>query len=316
MWRAGRAAWDQVKVGGETEMSSWLGLGRRGQRGEGNGPEAQAIGIMLQLEARAGSCRRGRESVHHLSHEYEKGIFAGQKMHVHVIYTKRTCSNGLDEPRHLGERTGSTHSVDASIEFRIIRHLCGATLQVSDIIKQQSCEASADVRAYFAQTTLPLVVTRPSSLTLTSTTVPLVMTPSWVYMGDCGFFLTPMMGSWNVACNSGCVTLAFFMRRAIGRMKRSIFTGLRVKLSGTKVAAHQLMVSAQDTTVGHDVRTFGHHAFPAFLLALARLHHLEDLFFRNPTDLGQRNRILARFFLPLLLERTAKRLGLVLLLPI
>ena len=49
--------------------------------------------------------------------------------------------------------------------------------------------------AYLPQTTLPPVVTRPSSLTLTSITVPLVMTPSCVYSGEDGFFLTPMMGS-------------------------------------------------------------------------------------------------------------------------
>ena len=29
--------------------------------------------------------------------------------------------------------------------------------------------------------------------------VPLVMTPSCVYMGDCGFFLTPMRGRQKVA---------------------------------------------------------------------------------------------------------------------
>lgn len=80
--------------------------------------------------------------------------------------------------------------------------------------------------AYLPHTTLPPAVTRPSSCggrrrvqqgeksgrpvigrslrtdTFTSMTVPLVMTPSWVYMGDCGFFLTPMIGSWKVALSS------------------------------------------------------------------------------------------------------------------
>merc|ERR1711977_497908 len=67
-------------------------------------------------------------------------------------------------------------------------------------------------------------------------TVPFVITPSWVYIGDCGFFLTPMIGSWKVALSSGCVTLAFFTRRAEGRMKRSSLGGFRVKSSPTKVA--------------------------------------------------------------------------------
>ena len=57
--------------------------------------------------------------------------------------------------------------------------------------------------AHLPQTTLPLVVTRPSSETLTSTMVPLVRTPSWVYRGFWGFFLTERMGSWTVTPSSG-----------------------------------------------------------------------------------------------------------------
>lgn len=56
--------------------------------------------------------------------------------------------------------------------------------------------------AYFPNTTLPPAVTIPSSETLTSMTVPLVRTPSWVYIGDCGFFLTPRICNWNVAFKS------------------------------------------------------------------------------------------------------------------
>ena len=36
---------------------------------------------------------------------------------------------------------------------------------------------------------------------LTSTTVPFVMTPSCVYIGDWGFFFTPIIGRQNVAFN-------------------------------------------------------------------------------------------------------------------
>ena len=56
--------------------------------------------------------------------------------------------------------------------------------------------------AYFPKTTLPPAVTMPNSETLTSMTVPFVSTPSWVYIGDCGFFLTPRICSWNVALRS------------------------------------------------------------------------------------------------------------------
>mmetsp|Transcript_1815 Transcript_1815/g.3305 ORF Transcript_1815/g.3305 Transcript_1815/m.3305 type:complete len:232 (-) Transcript_1815:192-887(-) len=89
--------------------------------------------------------------------------------------------------------------------------------------------------AYFPQTTFPELVTSPSSLTFTSMTVPRVMTPSSVYMEDCGFFLTPMMSSWKVALSSGCVTCAFLKRRPIGLINRSYLGGFRVNPSPTKV---------------------------------------------------------------------------------
>mmetsp|Transcript_129209 Transcript_129209/g.313893 ORF Transcript_129209/g.313893 Transcript_129209/m.313893 type:complete len:211 (+) Transcript_129209:511-1143(+) len=44
-----------------------------------------------------------------------------------------------------------------------------------------------------------------------------------------------MISRWNVACSSGWVTCAFLKRRAIGRIKRSNFGGLRVKPSPTTV---------------------------------------------------------------------------------
>mmetsp|Transcript_19661 Transcript_19661/g.39855 ORF Transcript_19661/g.39855 Transcript_19661/m.39855 type:complete len:299 (-) Transcript_19661:181-1077(-) len=89
--------------------------------------------------------------------------------------------------------------------------------------------------ANFAQATFPDVVTRPKSLTFTSMTVPFVTTPKLVYRALLGFFLTLRMSNWNVVLSSGCVTLAFFMRNPVGRMKRSYLGGLRVKFSPTKV---------------------------------------------------------------------------------
>uniref|UniRef100_A0A2M4C634 Putative secreted protein n=1 Tax=Anopheles marajoara TaxID=58244 RepID=A0A2M4C634_9DIPT len=89
--------------------------------------------------------------------------------------------------------------------------------------------------AYFPHTTLPDCVTRPSSEMFTSITVPLVITPRLVYIGDDGFFFTPIIGRWKVAFSSGCVTCALLNRSAIGRMKRSYLGGLRVKFSPTYV---------------------------------------------------------------------------------
>ena len=43
--------------------------------------------------------------------------------------------------------------------------------------------------------------------------VPFVRTPNDVYRGDVGFFLTPMIGRWKVAFNSGCVTWALLYLR-------------------------------------------------------------------------------------------------------
>lgn len=63
------------------------------------------------------------------------------------------------------------------------------------------------------QMTFPPCVTNPSSLTLTSMTVPLVMTPSVVYSVEEGFFFTPRMGKQNVAFSSGWVTCAFLNLR-------------------------------------------------------------------------------------------------------
>lgn len=57
-----------------------------------------------------------------------------------------------------------------------------------------------------------------------------------MYKLDCGFFFTPMIFKWNVACNSGCVTCAFLKRIPVGRTKRSNFGGFRTNPSPTKVA--------------------------------------------------------------------------------
>lgn len=52
--------------------------------------------------------------------------------------------------------------------------------------------------------------------------VPLVITPSPVYIGELGFFLTPIIGRQNVAFSSGCVTCAFLNLNACNVVKLSV----------------------------------------------------------------------------------------------
>lgn len=89
--------------------------------------------------------------------------------------------------------------------------------------------------AYLLQMTFPVCVTSPNSLTLTSSIVPFVMTPSPVYNCDCGFFLTPKISNWKVVFNSGWVTFAFLNLSPVGLMNLSYLGGLRVKFSPTNV---------------------------------------------------------------------------------
>ena len=83
--------------------------------------------------------------------------------------------------------------------------------------------------AYFPQMTLPPCVTRPNSLTFTSMTVPLVITPKVVYSGDEGFFFTPRTGRQKVAFSPGCVTWAFLKYNPIGLMNLSYLGSFRVR---------------------------------------------------------------------------------------
>lgn len=74
---------------------------------------------------------------------------------------------------------------------------------ITHALTQPSFSGTLVICAHLPQTTLPVVVTRPSSETLTSIMVPLVKTPSWVKRGLLGFFLTERMGSWTVTPSSG-----------------------------------------------------------------------------------------------------------------
>lgn len=69
----------------------------------------------------------------------------------------------------------------------------------------------------------------------TSMIVPLVTTPSEVYIGPFGFFFIPMISRLKVHFSSGWVTWALVNRRPVGRMKRSYFGGFLVNPGPTKV---------------------------------------------------------------------------------
>lgn len=115
------------------------------------------------------------------------------------------------------QKSRKKECVAAPVKFRIVRNL--------RVLSPNNFAASSD-ETKFLQKARSAGGSREGgdehTETLTSITVPLVMTPSCVYcrgseckrekgapkdgsgltIGDCGFFLTPMMGSWNVAFNS------------------------------------------------------------------------------------------------------------------
>lgn len=69
-------------------------------------------------------------------------------------------------------------------------------------------------------------------------TVPFVITPSEVYIGEDGFFLTPMIGRQNVALSSGCVTCAFLKRNAC-----RIDDTIKTWNDGVKETLHRMFAS-------------------------------------------------------------------------
>ena len=152
----------------------------------------------------------------------------GKAQHIDV---QRTTTN-FSKQRNLHEQD----RVNAPVALRVVGDLCVLACPRTPsplALTPDDVPAVQRMAWNVPHTTLPDVVTRPSSLTLTSITVPFVITPSVVYSWLLGFFFTPMMSRWKVACSSGCVTCAFLNRIAIGRMKRSYFGGLRVKPSPT-----------------------------------------------------------------------------------
>lgn len=66
--------------------------------------------------------------------------------------------------------------------------------------------------------------------------VPLVITPSEVYIEPFGFFFTPIISRLKVHFSSGCVTWDLVNRSPEGRMNRSYLGGFLVKAGPTNVA--------------------------------------------------------------------------------
>lgn len=92
-------------------------------------------------------------------------------------------------------------------------YFTGQSLHNTPVNKDSKLVLQCSQFNYLPQITLPPCVTRPSSLTFTSMTVPLVITPNDVYKGEDGFFFTPRIGRQKVALSSGCVTCAFLKRK-------------------------------------------------------------------------------------------------------
>ena len=175
--------------------------------------------------------------------------------------------------------------------------------------------------AHRPHTTFPPAVTIPNSLTFTSTIVPLVSTPNCVYMGFCGFFFTLRIGSCTVTASSGCVTLAFLYRRPMGRMKRSYFTGRRVKsgpTEGTQSVSANQSIRRRERIAGRYTKSrLCNHAFPPLLRRLLpRLHNLEHLLLAYPPHLRQWHAELRRLLIAFLLDLTAQCFGFISLAPI
>ena len=120
------------------------------------------------------------------------------------------CSgNALEKPSCYATTCTSTQHEDERMSYHCIevrsvsmRHTSRRQDIQRTALIQPSFSGLLVICAYFPNTILPPAVTSPSSDTLTSMTVPFVMTPSCVYIGDCGFFFTPKICSWKVALRS------------------------------------------------------------------------------------------------------------------
>lgn len=130
--------------------------------------------------------------------------------------------------------------------------------------------------------------------------VPLLRTPSWVYIGLEGFFFTPIIGSCTVTFSSGCVTLAFLYRNPIGLMNRSYLTGRLVKSGPTNVGrviildfyehCCRIRLKPKQTS---SILSFAFSCLPIDQYSIhstsrkgeyTGLHHLEHLFLGDPLN--------------------------------
>ena len=131
--------------------------------------------------------------------------------------------------------------------------------------------------AYLPQTTLPPCVTRPSSEMFTSRTVPFVITPKLVNIGEEGFFLTPMIGKQKVAWKR-----CFFERRVFYYWFWYLelwMCDMRFLESHRHRANESFIFWVLSGEILRNEADFGDHSFPRFLLSFTRCHHFEDFGF-------------------------------------
>jgi hypothetical protein len=147
-----------------------------------------------------------------------------------------------------------------------------------------------------------------------------------VYIGDCGFFLTPRIGSWKVALRSAGGEEEKRPGMSAGRARgqarsRDEWTERTVGDVGLLVterhradeALHLYGLAGEALA---DKRRLGDHPLPALGLGLARLENLEHLVLGDAANLGQRHRVLCRPVLAALLDRRRERLGVLLTLAV
>lgn len=168
--------------------------------------------------------------------------------------------------------------------------------------------------AYLPNTTFPPAVTIPSSDTLTSMTVPLVKTPSCVYIGDWGFFLTPRIWSWNVALRSAVPSS--IKRHWTGEIGKRTMCHIRFLVAQSHGSHESLHFDRFTGKALTDESSLCDHALPRFFLALPGTHDLEHLVFCDTPNFGQRYGIFCGFVLSLLLDGGGQCLGVLLTLSV
>ena len=143
---------------------------------------------------------------------------------------------------------------------------------------------------------------------------PRVRTPSCVYIGLLGFFLTPIIGHWTVTANSRWVTFAFFILKPMGRINRSIYNEhfapeLKTKKNKKKETTKRTVYLDRSSSepLPHKSR-LRNNPLPTLPLTLPSLQNLKYLLLRHPPNFWQRHAKPCSSLFPLLLDHTRQLL--------